>query len=135
MCWDYALSWMKQTNRLAAAGVAGPLFISVGRSDQLAKFLDLNPELAGAPALIDDTPTFEAYRAAGFNYLMGDKPLEGPPEMKVPTANRCAGTRPTSYRSLYGEQIQRRAPQSSHPRLLPTNGPLSDCTAPRHPKS
>ena len=76
---------MKQADRLATAGVAGPLFISVGRAEQLEKFVELNPELAGAPALIDDTPTFEAYRAAGFNYLMGDKPLDGPPEMKVPT--------------------------------------------------
>lgn len=75
---------MKQADRLATAGVAGPLFISVGRADQLKKFVELNPELAGAPALIDDTPTFEAYRTAGFNYLMGDKPLDGPPEMKAP---------------------------------------------------
>lgn len=71
---------------MAKAGVAGPLFISVGRSDQLAQFLDLNPELASAPALIDDSPTFEAYRAAGFNYLMGDKPLEQPPDFKPPKA-------------------------------------------------
>ena len=52
--------------------MAGPLFISVGSSEQLSKFLSLNPELSGAPALIDDSPTFEAYRAAGFNYLPGD---------------------------------------------------------------
>ena len=42
-----------------------PLFISVGSSEQLSKFLSLNPELSGAPALIDDSPTFEACRAAG----------------------------------------------------------------------
>ena len=75
---------MGQVDRLASAGVAGPLFISVGRSDQLAKFVELNPELKEAPALIDDTPTFEAYRAAGFNYLMGDKPLDTPPDFKPP---------------------------------------------------
>ena len=33
------------------AGVNGPLLVSVGRADQLAKFLELNPELAGAKAL------------------------------------------------------------------------------------
>mmetsp|Transcript_63042 Transcript_63042/g.173162 ORF Transcript_63042/g.173162 Transcript_63042/m.173162 type:complete len:148 (+) Transcript_63042:129-572(+) len=75
---------MGKADRLARAGVAGPLFISVGRSDQLAKFLEINPELASAPALIDDSPTFEAYRAAGFNYLMGDKTLETPPDFKPP---------------------------------------------------
>lgn len=81
---------MAQAERLADAGVAGPLFISVGRSEQLATFLDIQPELGGAMALIDDTPTFEAYRAAGFNYLLGDKPLDGPPDMK-PLTRMAAG--------------------------------------------
>ena len=60
---------------MSRAGVAGPLFVSVGRPDQLAKFLELNPELSQAKALIDDSPDFKGYRAAGFNYLMGDKAL------------------------------------------------------------
>lgn len=64
--------------------MAGPLFISVGQPDQLAKFLELNPELSGSKALIDDSPTFEAYKSAGFNYLMGDKALEKPPDFKPP---------------------------------------------------
>jgi len=84
LCWDYALSWMGKADRLAAAGVAGPLFISVGRPDQLAKFLEINPELAAAPALIDDSTTFDAYRAAGFKYLLGDQTLETPPDFKPP---------------------------------------------------
>lgn len=69
---------------MSDAGVAGPLFISVGQPDQLAKFLELNPELSDAKALIDDSPTFEGYRSAGFNYLMGDKALETPPDFKPP---------------------------------------------------
>jgi hypothetical protein len=69
---------------MAAAGVAGPLFISVGRPDQLAKFLEVNPELAQAKALIDDSADFAGYKAAGFNYLMGDKALEEPPDFKPP---------------------------------------------------
>jgi len=84
LCWDYALNWQGQAARLSAAGVAGPLFISVGQPEQLAKFIELNPELAGASALIDDSPTFEGYRAAGFNYLMGDKALETAPDFKPP---------------------------------------------------
>lgn len=71
---------------MAAAGVAGPLFISVGRPDQLAQFLEVNPELAQAKALIDDSTDFAGYRAAGFNYLMGDKMLETPPDFKPPKA-------------------------------------------------
>jgi len=84
LCWDYALNWMTHSQRLSQAGVAGPLFISVGKSEQLAKFLTLNPELEGAPALVDDSETFEAYRAAGFNYLLGDKTLDKPPDFKPP---------------------------------------------------
>lgn len=75
---------MAHAKRLSDAGVAGPLFISVGKSEQLAKFLALNPELNGAAALIDDTPTFEAYRAAGFKYLLGDVVLETQPNFKPP---------------------------------------------------
>jgi len=63
--------------------VAGPVFISVGQPDQLAKFIELNPELKGT-ALVDDSATFEGYKAAGFNYLMGDKVLDSPPAMKPP---------------------------------------------------
>lgn len=69
---------------MSDASVAGPLFISVGRPDQLATFLELNPELSGAKALIDDSPDFAGYKAAGFNYLMGDKPLDEPPDFKPP---------------------------------------------------
>ena len=81
---DAASTLPSQAQRLSQAGVAGPLFISVGSSEQLSKFLSLNPELSGAPALIDDSPTFEAYRAAGFNYLLGDRQLEPPPDFKPP---------------------------------------------------
>jgi len=64
--------------------VAGPLFISVGQPEQLQKFLDVNPELAGAQALIDDSADFAGYRAAGFNILLGDKTLDTPPDFKPP---------------------------------------------------
>jgi len=71
---------------LANAGVAGPLFISVGQPEQLAKFLELNDaELANAQALIDTSPDFAGYRQAGFNVLLGDKTLESPPDFKPPT--------------------------------------------------
>lgn len=69
---------------MADAGVAGPLFISVGKPTQLTKFLELNPELSSAKALIDDSADFNGYKAAGFNFLMGDKKLESPPDFKPP---------------------------------------------------
>lgn len=69
---------------MSDAGVAGPLFISVGRPDQLATFLELNPELGSAKALIDDSPDFAGYKAAGFTNLLGDQELEEPPDFKPP---------------------------------------------------
>jgi len=73
LCWDYALNWQKQQPYMAAAGIAGPLFISVGTSEQLQKFLNLHEELEGAQALVDDSADFAAYAGAGLNYLLGDK--------------------------------------------------------------
>ena len=66
--------------------MAGPLFVSVGKPEQLRRFLELNRELSPRYALVDSTPTFEAYRAVGFNNLLGEKKLEGPPDFKPPTA-------------------------------------------------
>lgn len=65
--------------------MAGPLLVSVGRPDQLAKFLELNPELEGLPAAVDDSPDFAAYRAAGLG-MLGDVKLETPPDFKPPTS-------------------------------------------------
>lgn len=85
MCWDYALAWSKESPRLAAAGVSGPLYISVGQPAQLQNFLDLNSaELSGAMALIDDSDNFDGYKAAGFNLMLGETELEKPPDFKPP---------------------------------------------------
>ena len=67
------------------AGVAGPLFISVGQPAQLTQFLEVNaPELTGALALVDDSDDFSGYAAAGFNQRLGEKQLEKPPDFKPP---------------------------------------------------
>lgn len=58
---------------MSDAGISGPLFISVGKPEQLAKFLELNPELSDAKALIDDSSDFAGYKAAGFNYLYASR--------------------------------------------------------------
>lgn len=83
--WDYALNWQKQQPYMAAQGIAGPLFISVGTSEQLQKFLALHEELQGAQALVDDSADFAAYAGAGLNYLLGDKALEALPDFKPPS--------------------------------------------------
>jgi len=62
--------------------VSGPVFISVGAPEKLAKFLEVNPELKGSTALIDDSSDFAAYRAAGFRSLLGENPLTSPPDWK-----------------------------------------------------
>jgi len=69
---------------MADSGVTGPLFISVGKPEQLDRFLSLNQELGLAKAVVDDSEDFSAYKAAGFNLLMGDKTLEQPPAFKPP---------------------------------------------------
>lgn len=65
--------------------MAGPLFISVGQPEQLQQFLEINPELKDAKALIDDSADFLGYKSVGFNMMIGDKKLETPPDFKPPT--------------------------------------------------
>ena len=43
---------------MSRAGVAGPLFISVGQPEQLVKFLEVNPELKGAKAQLQKDRRF-----------------------------------------------------------------------------
>ena len=74
----------KRRPEMAAAGVAGPLFVSVGQPDQLQKFYELNPELKGCPALIDTSADFSGYKAAGFSNLLGESVPETPPDFKPP---------------------------------------------------
>lgn len=83
--WDYALAWQKEAPRLSRAGVSGPLFISVGQPAQLKQFLEVNaPEMNGAAALVDDSADFAGYKAAGFGLMLGDVPLDTPPDFKPP---------------------------------------------------
>lgn len=68
----------------SAAGVSGPLFISVGKPKKLHKFLELNPEVQRDYALVDTSDSFDAYKAAGFINLLGEVQLTAPPAMKAP---------------------------------------------------
>jgi len=70
---------------LAAAGATGPWFVSIGDSNKLNKFLELNPTVPRDQVFVDDY-NLNAYTAAGFGQLkMGSKLPEGvslqPPKM------------------------------------------------------
>eukprot|EP00238_Polyblepharides_amylifera_P001816 CAMPEP_0196573712 /NCGR_PEP_ID=MMETSP1081-20130531/3569_1 /TAXON_ID=36882 /ORGANISM="Pyramimonas amylifera, Strain CCMP720" /LENGTH=140 /DNA_ID=CAMNT_0041891529 /DNA_START=678 /DNA_END=1100 /DNA_ORIENTATION=+ len=54
------------SNIVKRAGVAGPVFISIGDAPGLQKFLELNPNIPKEFAFVDDTPDLDAYTAAGF---------------------------------------------------------------------
>lgn len=69
-----------QREVLAAAGVAGPVFVSVGTAEKLQKFLELNPTLPADSTFVDGARpgddqlrAFPAYDAVGFEAL----PLPG----------------------------------------------------------
>lgn len=68
---------------LQNAGVAGPLFISVGKHKKLNKFLELNPKIDPTMAFVDESPTFEAYKAVGFGKIGDNKPNMA--NMKTPS--------------------------------------------------
>jgi len=78
LCWSYANEWSEKLPELSAAGVVGPVFISVGDSAKLNKFLELNPKVPRSLAFVDDSETFEAYAVTGFGNIG-----KAMPEMKL----------------------------------------------------
>jgi hypothetical protein len=50
---------------LEAAGVGGPIFVSIGDADKLNTFLNANDWMGRDRMFVDDY-SFDAYRAAGF---------------------------------------------------------------------
>lgn len=67
-CWSYAAEWCAKRPALVEAGVAGPLFVSIGDAGKLNKFLDLNPSIRRSDAFVDDY-SFAAYEGAGFKSM------------------------------------------------------------------
>lgn len=63
------MQWSEKLPELSAAGVVGPIFISVGDAGKLNKFLDLNPKVPRSLSFVDDSETFEAYAATGFGNI------------------------------------------------------------------
>eukprot|EP00854_Cymbomonas_tetramitiformis_P005481 gene5481-6644_t len=61
--------WAEQQEKLNSAGVAGPIFISIGDAEKLNKFLELNPQVPREKSFVDDSSDFAAYQSAGFGKI------------------------------------------------------------------
>lgn len=69
-------------------GAVGPLFVSIGDTQKLIKFLELNPSVPRQSMFVDGYE-FDAYNAVGFGSL-GDK-VEGDIEMTAPELGGFGG--------------------------------------------
>jgi len=58
-------------------------YISVGDSEKLSKFLDLNPSVPRDRSFVDDSRTFDAYVAVGFGKI-GDGGVPANVDLKPP---------------------------------------------------
>eukprot|EP00669_Euglena_mutabilis_P014232 TRINITY_DN9283_c0_g1_i1.p3 TRINITY_DN9283_c0_g1~~TRINITY_DN9283_c0_g1_i1.p3 ORF type:complete len:235 (-),score=21.46 TRINITY_DN9283_c0_g1_i1:155-859(-) len=67
-CWKLANRWLEFRDPLRAAGVRGPLFVSVGNNDNLRAFLQANPHFPPDSVFVD-TKDLAAYKAVGFKKL------------------------------------------------------------------
>jgi len=67
--------------------VSGPVFVSIGDSAKLTQFLELNSKLNKNSCFVDNTPTFDAYEAAGFTALESLARPEGAPELNIKKPN------------------------------------------------
>jgi hypothetical protein len=67
-CWKLANRWLEFRDPLRAAGVRGPLFVSVGNNDNLRAFLQANPHFPSDSVFVD-TKDLAAYKAVGFKKL------------------------------------------------------------------
>jgi len=71
-------------NRLKANDLAGPLMIAPGSVEQLNEFLDELPELARDKVFVDNSDSYEAYRAMRFGRLEFGKSLPDGLSLQAP---------------------------------------------------
>lgn len=66
-CWAYANDWCKfqQSDDFQSIEYR-PLFVSIGDSDKLRKFLELNPAVPSDRIFVDDYKTLDAYKSLKF---------------------------------------------------------------------
>ena len=73
-CWSYVYQWKLVQDELKAAGIEGPIFVSIGDKERLSAFLLKNPEVAPDKFFVDGYD-FAAYKKAGFGRF-DEKPKE-----------------------------------------------------------
>jgi hypothetical protein len=65
-CWSYAKEWSNYQADVVDANISGPFFVSIGDTEKLNTFLDINPYLDRNKVFVDDFTEFAAYNALGF---------------------------------------------------------------------
>lgn len=65
-CWSYAKEWSNHQAEIVDANISGPFFVSIGDTEKLNKFLDINPYLDRNKVFVDDYTEFTAYNALSF---------------------------------------------------------------------
>ena len=70
---------------MKANGIVGPIFITIGESDQLQMFLEKNPKIPKELIFVDQ-PTLESYNAMGLGKMFENKELtkKGGKNFKAP---------------------------------------------------
>jgi hypothetical protein len=71
-CWSYAQEIMQLQSRIETiAGANGPWLISIGDTEKLERFLEINPDIPKTRMFVDDYQ-FQAYETAGFVNNLND---------------------------------------------------------------
>jgi len=65
-------------------GYAGPFLISPGASDQLSKFLELNPTVRSDLCFVDASTGFDVYKKSGFGKLEFGAEMPKGVQLKTP---------------------------------------------------
>jgi len=87
--WSYARDWGKLQRRLRRSGIVGPLFVSVGDTEKLQKFLELNRNIPREQAFVDDN-SLRAYESIGLGSMRFGRDLPEGVEIGAP---RLGGVR------------------------------------------
>lgn len=91
-CWTYANEWYKiQQERLPEFennNIDGPWFVSIGNSEKLLKFLELNPNIPSDRIFVDDYNSLETYKSIGFeNFSNIDTKVLKTVKIRIPKLN------------------------------------------------
>lgn len=89
-CWSYARDWGKLQRKVRRNGAVGPLFVSVGDSEKLKRFLELNRNIPRDQAFVDDN-SVQAYESIGLASMELGKELPEGVEVGAPNLGGVLG--------------------------------------------